>query len=349
MPRAKKGHRKDGRVQIKRVIGHNWDGTPINKWFSGKDKNEALQNYYAFLNEWEKKQAEKKQMPFENWADEWLYTYKQPDVRPVSFDTTYYRPVTLHILPYFKGKIIQDITQADIKRFGNSIKHLSQSLIDKIMLCLYGIFETAVDNDIVIKNPCRNIKIKSTKEKQKKRTYDKETTDLLCSIEHTHAIFVSIILSLGLRASEVCGLKWADIKQNQIYVRQAITEARGVKYINKPKSTNSIRKLPVSDKLMEQINKVPKTGDFVFPGLSPKKIHQRIDTFYGKLGIPKELRLSPHELRHTCGTLLYEETKDIYYVSRYLGHSDISITTKIYVHSELQEDKISLTHLLTHF
>ena len=40
MPRPKKGHRKDGRVQIKRVIGHDYNGQPINKWFSGKTKAE---------------------------------------------------------------------------------------------------------------------------------------------------------------------------------------------------------------------------------------------------------------------------------------------------------------------
>lgn len=349
MPRAKKGNRKDGRVQIKRVIGHNWDGTPINKWFSGKDKNEALQSYYAFLNEWEKKQAEKKRMPFEKWAEEWLYTYKQPDVRGNTFDTTYYRPTTLHVIPYFKGKIIQDITQADVKRFGNGIKHFSQSLIDKIMLCLYGIFETAVDNDMVIKNPCRNVKIKSSAEKQKKRTYDQETVELLRSIDDMHAIYVDIILTLGLRASEVCGIKWEDIGNDYVYIKQAVTEARGVKYIDKPKSENSTRKIPMPDRLMQKIKSLPREGDFLFPKMTPKKLHQKIDTFYGRIGVPKELRLSPHELRHTCGTLLYDETKDIYFVSRYLGHSDVSITTKIYIHSTLQDNKISLTHFLTHF
>lgn len=349
MGRPKKGNRKDGRVQIKRVIGHNWDGSPINKWFSGKDKNEALQSYYEFLNEWEKQQAEKKHTPFEKWADEWLYTYKEPDVRPITFDTTYYRPVTLHILPYFKGRYLQDISQADLKRFANTIKHFSQSLINRIMLCLYGIFETAVDNDMLVKNPCRNLKVKSNKEKQKKRTYDKETVLKLCSINHKHAIYVDIILSLGLRASEVCGLKFSDIVNSQIHIQRGITEARGVRYIDKPKSANSTRKLSVPNELMQKIKSIEKIDEFLFPNMTPKKLHQKIDTFYNSLGIPKDLRLSPHELRHTCGTLLYDETKDIYHVSRFLGHSDIAITTKIYVHSEMQDSKISLTHLLTHF
>ena len=69
---------------------------------------------------------------------------------------------------------------------------------------------------------------------------------------------------------------------------------------------------------------------------------RHMEAFYNTMKVPKEQRLSPHELRHTCGTLLYEETKDIYFVSRFLGHSDIGITTKTYVHSEMQDEKIHL-------
>ncbi len=343
VPRAKKGKRKDGRVQIKRVIGHDYDGQPINKWFSGKTKQEAEQNFYEFKLEYERQIAEKKQMPFEKWVDVWLYDYKQPDVRPTTFDSTYYRPVYSHILPYFKGKIINDLTQADIKRYTNTIKGYSQSLIDKIMLCLNGIFETACDNDILVKNPAKNVKVKSTQEKEKKRTYDKSTTDYLCSVEHKHALAIHILLRMGLRGSELCALTWdnIDLENKTMYIMQGITKANGVKYLNKPKSANSTRKLPIPDDLLERLKKEPKKDSRLFTGCSDdlsKKIYQ----VYDMLNINEKYWLSPHELRHTCGTLLYNETKDIYYVSRFLGHSDIGITTKIYVHSNLQDDAIHI-------
>ena len=45
--------------------------------------------------------------------------------------------------------------------------------------------------------------------------------------------------------------------------------------------------------------------------------------------------LVPHELHHTFGTVLREKGVDIYTISKVLGHSDVGITGKIYVHNNL--------------
>ena len=331
-------------VKIKRVIGHDYLGEAIYKYFYGKTKRECLQKYHDFLITKEEEEQHKRNMPFEEWVETWLYTYKQPDVRPTTFGSTYLRPTTHHILPHFEGKILQSITPAEIKTFGNKIKHLSQSMIDKIMLCLYGIFETALDNDMIEKNPVRKIKIKSTQEKQKKRTYDKATTDYLCAIDHKYGLMIHILLRMGLRASELCGLEWKniDLENGFMFICQAITEENGSKYVDKPKSTNSTRKLPIPDDLLVKLRNAKKTESFLFKDLTPQRLYIYTKTVYNYLNVKKEQRLSPHELRHTCGTLLYKETKDIFFVSRFLGHSDVAITTKIYVHSEMQQEEIHL-------
>ncbi len=62
----------------------------------------------------------------------------------------------------------------------------------------------------------------------------------------------------------------------------------------------------------------------------------RYNKFYAEFERDTGLRrLSPHELRHTCGTLLYKKTGDIYAVSKFLGHSSIAITSQYYVHSDV--------------
>ena len=45
--------------------------------------------------------------------------------------------------------------------------------------------------------------------------------------------------------------------------------------------------------------------------------------------------LTPHELRHTFGTLLREDSVDIYTIQKVMGHSDISVTAAIYVHNDI--------------
>ena len=97
--------------------------------------------------------------------------------------------------------------------------------------------------------------------------------------------------------------------------------------------------------LIERLKNAEKNTEYIAMQnghhITPDHFGERqLEAFYNALNVPRDQRLSPHELRHTCGTLLYEQTKDIYYVSRFLGHSDIGITTKIYVHSVLQDEKV---------
>lgn len=47
--------------------------------------------------------------------------------------------------------------------------------------------------------------------------------------------------------------------------------------------------------------------------------------------------LTAHELRHTHGTYLRRHGVDIYSIAKILGHKDVEVTARIYVHNELNE------------
>jgi integrase len=51
---------------------------------------------------------------------------------------------------------------------------------------------------------------------------------------------------------------------------------------------------------------------------------------YALIGAPLKKKLSPHKLRSTFGTNLYQETGDIYLVADTLGHSDVNTTRRHY-------------------
>jgi integrase len=352
MPRPKKSNRSDGRYEIKRTIAVDANGNSIRRSFYGNDKAEAEKAYHDFVAEREAAEKKKKNMPFAEWVDKWLYTYKEPDVKATTFLTTYERPCRRYILPHFKDTFLQDITQAHVKSFVNTISDLSQSMLDKILICLHGIFETAIDNDMIAKNPCRNVNARSKSKPKGKRTYDRETVEVICSSDHPYAVYPHILLRMGLRCSEMCGLEWKDIdlERGVLQVRQALVTEGSHRILGDPKSANSIRKLQIPEDLLDRL----RAEREMHPGttfvaevrgrqLTPNHFGDRqLLTFYRAIGVPRDQMLSPHELRHTCGTLLYQETKDIYHVSRFLGHSDVGITTKIYVHSDMQEEPIHI-------
>ena len=50
---------------------------------------------------------------------------------------------------------------------------------------------------------------------------------------------------------------------------------------------------------------------------------------YAKIVTPLK-NISPHKLRSTYGTALYQETGDIYLVADVLGHKDVNTTRKHY-------------------
>ena len=78
---------------------------------------------------------------------------------------------------------------------------------------------------------------------------------------------------------------------------------------------------------------------FVFPSPeSPYKPHQpgyitkHLKKFMKRIGLPD---MSPHDLRHTCASLLLHSGADIKSVQDILGHSDASTTLNFYAKSDI--------------
>ena len=157
-----------------------------------------------------------------------------------------------------------------------------------------------------------------------------------------------ILLELGLRRGELCGLKWSDIdrKAQTIRIDRSIRVTSGVVSITEPKH-GSHRVLPLSDECLEVFSSIPRHGAYIFPNAvgkpwDPNGFARAFTKFMDTL--PSQIpRLSPHELRHTCGTALRRRGVDIYTIQQYLGHRDIEVTANTYVHSEVEALRSALS------
>lgn len=337
--------RKDGRYEKKVTVGSKLDGTPIRKVFYGRTQKEIDERVRQFVQQGY--QTVDRSITFKEWAVKWLETYKEDTVSDRTYKTTYLSPMNTHIIPYFGSARLADIRNIDIQAFLKTKTALSQSLIDKIILSLKAIFESAVDNELLMKNPCKSLSIESSAEKISKRAYSAAEARRVIDFAKTHRYGAPIIMMLktGLRTGELLALKWADINMRDmtVSVTKAVTQENYIYKVDKPKTETSVRVLPFDEEMKQVLDAMPRSIGFVFTNslevpsspLWARTVPAVFMRDYSEYCEQRELKhstLLPHELRHTFGSLLYEATGDIYIVSKLLGHSSVDITAKVYVH-----------------
>ena len=83
------------------------------------------------------------------------------------------------------------------------------------------------------------------------------------------------------------------------------------------------------------------SGYFYIPGERnrDKKIDKKFSNAVKKYAseITTSKKITPHKLRSTYGTALYQETGDIYLVADVLGHKDVNTARKHY--AAMEEDR----------
>lgn len=163
--------------------------------------------------------------------------------------------------------------------------------------------------------------------------------------EHKWHTFFEILYFMGLRQGECQALKWNDIdfKNEELSVTKTLTsKIKGETYtISTPKTKNSIRVLPISKKVLNDLkmmyNDAKQFTDFsdnwfVFGNSIPIKegtiaAHKNK---YCNLAEIKQIRI--HDFRHSCASFLINKGASITLVSKYLGHAKVSITLDVYSH-----------------
>ena len=67
---------------------------------------------------------------------------------------------------------------------------------------------------------------------------------------------------------------------------------------------------------------------------------------YAQIAAPLKKRMSPHKLRSTFGTNLYQETGDIYLVADVLGHADVNTTRRHYAAMSDKHRREAVRHVV---
>ncbi len=140
-----------------------------------------------------------------------------------------------------------------------------------------------------------------------------------------------LFLGTGIRVSELIGLDTdhLDFTQNAFMVTRKGGNQVILYY---PDAVKEALEHYLSER--KSVPTLPGHEYALFLSLQKRRITARavenLVKKYAQIAAPLKKRISPHKLRSTFGTTLYQQTGDIYLVSDALGHSDVNTTKRHY-------------------
>ena len=267
------------------------------------------------------------------------------------------------IAEYFSGKAIQTLSGTDIQKYliylrteyrSPQGKPLAPKTIRHHYATLANIFSYAMKQEIILKNPMDKVDCPKTQKKKVDAFTEEQARTFFGYLDECPMDFrcmLNLLITTGIRRGELMGLQWGDFD----FDRYVISVNRNVTYtpdsgivVSTPKTECSLRQIPlmpsVAALLLEFRNGAEwNKQDYLFPkdgnpalARDPNSITRRVKRFMKLHDLPD---MSPHDLRHTCATLLLSNGADIKSVSEILGHTDASTTLNFYVRSDLQQMK----------
>jgi len=301
----------------------------------------------------------------------WMPTFLTKFHLKYSTINAYKSNIQKHLMPRLGHLSMTGITRAEITRFQTDLSRILTTP-KNVLGQLRKMLNDAVDNDFIRVNPMLGMKKlggKNEKDKQRRgRALKPEQIHLLLNAEKKNKkgklrpmfdaearLMIWMALLSGLRQGEQFAVKWenedddsfVDFENNVIVVKRSLfwnygetQEEIGTKFIlTTPKSKYAVRAVDMSLELKKMLKEhrfkaQDKTG-FVFQSSPGTPVNA--NNFYTRVFKPgvQAAGLGDfrwHDLRHTYGSLLLDQDEDPVYVSRQMGHSNVSITFDIYLH-----------------
>jgi site-specific recombinase XerD len=213
---------------------------------------------------------------------------------------------------------------------------VSPRTVKRRMACLRGFFRDLVRIGSIEISPLENLAIELPRTRSLPRAVSREDATSLASSARRlccstieadtslgdFAVAVLVLLSVGLRVSELVQLKPGDFDAADGGLR-----VRG-------KGRRDRRVFIVDGRLRSLLahrGQLPRAWLLGSPcgAWSAQSFRQKLRVFAVEAGVGR--RVTPHMLRHTAATLLLEDGVDLLFLQRLLGHENIA-TTALYAH-----------------
>ena len=297
---------------------------------------------------------------------EWLETVIKIRCKASTY-SSYYYTLKNHIYPHIGGVKLTELNKAHILHLYRTVGTTYKSSAEQCRVILKTGLRYAKQNQLISVNPAKDVLIPKDIYKAKpyhainvniQRTLTEEQLSLLIDKSRGTKIYLFILFAglMGLRKSEILGLKYSDINfhQKTIHIQRQL----GRSFFNEcqPK-TKTKQEIELKSRSSNRILNIP---DIVFEAILEERQryeinrHRRIRQFqdldyiccstYGRprgasfcyqpfkqLLIQNNLpNIRFHDLRHTYATLLLKQDLSVKAISSSLGHAKMIISVDVY-------------------
>lgn len=304
----------------------------------------------------------------DEWYEKWINIHKYNVIRSstkCNYDSVYKK----HISPTLGKMSLSQITQLQIKGLIKNLDKLGYKYETKnrVRIMLLDMFNKAMIDNFVLRNPCKGIKIIKDKNNDRKVLSREEQLIFFecCKGTFYDNLFV-VAVNTGLRPGELCGLKWDDIDLDKMEISVERTllyqklenDEQKTFHFDPPKTKTSKRKVPINKQCEMALKKQYIQSKIIKNKLYAKQIDGFEDLlFTTKFNTPinsqiyidaikkiiDEINLmkddleqmeefSGHCFRHTFATRCFEAGIQPKTVQKYLGHASLQMTMDLYTH-----------------
>lgn len=300
----------------------------------------------------------------DDWFNRWIEVYKKKSVRPNTL-REYTHIYNKNISPFLGNRNINSFVKSDIQTLIDKIAddNYKYERQNKIKVILNDMFSRAIEDDLMIKNPAKGVKLRADKELKAFTLTAKQQIEFLEASKGTfYDNLYNVALNTGLRPGELFALTPNDIHLDEGYidvnktlVYQKYLEDKGKTFhVEPPKTKQSYRQVPINSECIKYLEKQFELKDIVKCKRPKEQNNYLFVTSYNTplnsqiysdsiKAIVKQINLarsfdnefpvfSGHTLRHTFATRCFEAGVQAKVVQSYLGHATLKMTMDLYTH-----------------
>lgn len=358
--------RKDGRWEGGYIKSRTESGKIIYGYVYARSYRETKEKQKAKIASYTSQIANKNEHVFSNIASEWFESIKLHT--KTSTQNKYHNMLTNYILPEYGNQPFSTITYEFIEAHckfllesgGKKGNGLSPKTVSDVLAIIRNISKFAIRKGIYVANDANAVQIRQ--DIKPMRVLNKAEQSQLCEyiLKKPEACSIGILVCMftGLRIGEICALRWEDISfsDQSIYIHHTLQRIQmhrghGAKtevVVTTPKSSCSIRKIPLPDEILEilVLNKKASSGYVLtndeYKFIEPRTMQNKFKKILKAVGIENA---NFHALRHTFATRCVELGFDVKSLSEILGHATVNITMNRYVHPTYEMKKKNMQKL----